>query len=206
MNAAKRTKLNTPNGKLGLSEGHDSRAIANEFIKIFFRNTTHSSAHQRVTPLSLQKLVFIAHAISLAETNIPLANELAFVGKFSIFFPTLKESLSFFGGIKVNKEITYGTGEEVYLSEPSAKPVKSNFSEDQLNLIGKVWEAFESVNYDCTRLTILTIGSPTEFTELKENIKVDNPIPNELIKKITIERFKNNKSYCESAEGEACAA
>ncbi|MCB1384620.1 MAG: DUF4065 domain-containing protein [Hyphomicrobiales bacterium] len=170
----------------------DPRAVANYFIGKFMANRPPSPQQERVTPLSLQKLVFIAHALSLLDLGKPLLSEQPRIGDYDPYFPTLREALDYFGGSTVSRLITEGSGEDVFDPKPDAEVVRAEFDTDERDILDAVWKMFREVRFDCTKLTYLTGGSRTEFVDMKKKFGLGNEIPDGYIIEITSKRLWNS--------------
>lgn len=168
---------------------HDPRAIANFFIRKLNLCTLPATTKERVTPLALQKLLFIAHALSLLDLERPLVNEAPRVGRFDPYFPTLRDAISYFGGDNVPHEVTTGTAEQVYENSASFPVIRTEFDCDEIEILEAVWNMYEEVNFDCTRLTFLTGGNPSEFKQLTNKFKRDGEISNTYIMEVISERL-----------------
>lgn len=118
-----------------------SLAVANKFLELA-RESGYS-----LTNMQLQKLVFFAHGYHLALEDTPLYSEETKAWQFGPVIPNLYKHLQKYGRSEVSEPI------------PTDGEVSD---EEQINVIGAVWDAYKG--YDAWRLSDISHreGSPWE--------------------------------------------
>ena len=116
--------------------GYPVKAIANAMLHIA---AEHGAP---VTPLKLQKLVYIAHGWNLGLTNQPLVDdELPEAWQYGPVFPSLYQEFKDFGKAPITRPASsfeFGNGSGFSLVEPK-------ISEDDYNtwnLLRKIWDVY----------------------------------------------------------------
>lgn len=137
---------------------YNSIAVANQFIDLA------AKSGQKLTNMQLQKLVFLAHGISLALTDKPLTYHNIHAWQWGPVLPQLYKRFSTYGSSPVDKS---GVCDE-------AMPETGEESE----VIASVWKNFG--NLTGPQLSALThqTGSPWDIVWNSDQYGI---IPNELI-------------------------
>lgn len=133
-----------------MENGHDSRAIANEIIRI------GNEKGIAISMMKLIKLVFFAHGWSLGIYGNPLSRDSVEAWQFGPVFRNLYDSLPYKGSEKITRPITSIFNSEAIIS--------SEFSSKEIALIEKVIEEYGDL--DAFELSDITheIGSPWDRT------------------------------------------
>lgn len=135
------------------NEPHDSRAVANEILRI--------AAGQgiSVTIMQLLKLVFFAHGWSLATLDSPLTKDSPEAWKYGPVYPLIYKSYSGTGSAPITESIKDKT---------TGIEIQEQFTERELDLMRKIVGGYGKLHaYQLSNLTHAQ-GSPWEVT-LREN-------------------------------------
>jgi uncharacterized phage-associated protein len=157
--------------------GYPAKAAANAFVDIAAEH------NQQLSPLKLQKLMFLAHGWHLAIANSPLIeDEFAEAWQYGPVFPSVYHEFKEFGsGAIENKAADFrfagNNNTEVEIFTPEIP--KSD--ENTWKLIKKVWEVYSK--YSGLGLSDLThqAGTPWEKTWSASNGRKNADISNDLI-------------------------
>lgn len=144
---------------------NDVRVVANRFLELAERD------HVFLTPLKLQKLVYLAHGWSLVLRGKPLINQRIEAWRYGPVIPTLYHEFKEFRGSAIQRKAN--TTDEL-------QPL----STEATRLIDAVWGKYKS--YSATQLSALTHepGSAWDLTiqELSPLLFGPTPvIPDDLI-------------------------
>ncbi|GAB5444937.1 MAG: Panacea domain-containing protein [Fuerstiella sp.] len=155
----------------------DSKQVANHFIELA-RN-----AQSNITPMQLQKLVYIAHGYHLAFTGEPLINEAIEAWPFGPVVRSLYGEFAHFGRNPISRLAECDFGGLIHpIEDPHVK-----------RLLDKVWKEYSE--YSGWQLSNLThqSGTPWHMTvNNSENAGVRRPdIPNDLIRKYYADEMLN---------------
>ena len=116
--------------------GYPSKAIANAMLKIA---AEHGAP---VTPLKLQKLVYIAHGWSLGLTDQPLVeDELPEAWQYGPVFPSLYQEFKDFGKAAITRSassLDFSDNGGFDLVEPKVREDDVN----TWNLLRKIWDVY----------------------------------------------------------------
>ena len=112
-----------------------------------------------LTPIALQKLVYIANACMLTETHQQLVSEQPITGEYGPFFRSLTQTM-----------LTYGNDEvECLIPEASHKVLtfcQKDFKQHAREVAEDVFELYYNCNYDHLKLTFLAGGNDYEWSKL----------------------------------------
>ncbi len=146
-------------------QGHDSRAIANEILRI------SAESGLSLTIMQLIKLVFFAHGWNLAVYDEPLAKDSPQAWQYGPVFPLIYKSYTGTGSSVITEPIK-DRKTSIVIAEP--------FSQQENEVMVSVVKGYGHLHaYQLSNLTHSS-GSPWELT-LKES-GLYSPIPNEVIK------------------------
>ena len=114
---------------------YDARIVANYFLDLANRDRI------LLSPLKLQKLVYLAHGWSLALRGKPLIRQNVEAWRYGPVIPELYQAFKNFGGSVIsNKAVIREQAEQI--------------DEDSQKLIGAVWEKYK--NLSALQLSALT--------------------------------------------------
>ena len=156
--------------------GYSAKAVANAFLDIADAN------EKKLSPLKLQKLVYIAHGWHLAIHDEPLVqDEFAEAWQYGPVFPSVYHEFKEFGKSAVTGKASDFRLESDYdfeLYEPSV-PVDD---EDAQDLLKKVWEIYGK--YSGLALSDVTHQPDTPWHVIwnKSGGRRNADIPNEIIR------------------------
>lgn len=124
----------------------NSLAVANWFIDVSGRQG------QEITAMKIQKLVYYAHAWSLALDNKPLVNERVEAWRWGPVFPDIYDAAKHFGSKPVTSRLSN------FYDDP---PVIDD-SDYRISLLQKIWTLYG--NYSAAQLSRMTHapGEPWE--------------------------------------------
>lgn len=164
---------------------YDALAVANEFLKRANRDGVS------LTPMQLQKLVYIAHGWCLAIFDKPLIKDRIEAWDFGPVIPRLYHQFKRYGHKSIREYAAKMTtdGSLVYQSEPSIGNCPSYISD----LLDKVWEVYGSK--DGLALSVLTHQPDSPWTTMKAKYPRESSvrIPDELIKTHYVEKARRNE-------------
>lgn len=155
--------------------GYTAKAIANFFLDIAKKEKTH------ITPLKIQKLVYISHGWYLALTNgQPLIDdEYVEAWQYGPVFPSLYHEFKHYGRATIANHATDITfaGDDFEISTPR---IKENDVDTQ-DLLNKIWEVYG--NFTGLQLSNIThaTDTPWESTQREHKGMRNVHIPNGLI-------------------------
>ena len=154
--------------------GYSAKAIANYFLSKY--------GNYGITPLKMQKLVYLAHGWNFAFRDEPLVNdEHPEAWPYGPVFPSLYDEFKYRGNKPILEsafDMNFDNGRVNTLT-----PEIQNSDMDTRQLLDRIWEVYGS--YSGTQLSEIchSRGSPWDITRQK-NGRFRNPhIPEELIKK-----------------------
>ncbi len=148
---------------------HSSLAIANEFLK---RARTE---RRPLTPMQLQKLVYLAHGWTLAVTGRPLIEEPIEAWEYGPVIRKLYEALRYFGGDNITRLLRWG--DDTLALFDNRGTATAELSQDEVAVVDRVWENYKA--FPAFQLSALThaAGSPwdrTYRTSVGKNRVIDN--------------------------------
>jgi uncharacterized phage-associated protein len=150
--------------------------------------------NEKISPMKIQKLVYLAHGYSLAIRNAPLIDELFEAWRFGPVLPSLYHAIKNYGG---NTITAYIKGDEHNILTPqNIEPITDDFTVAEI--IRFVWGNYGRM--DPLELSDWTHekDGPWDTVISKRGFKFTNQqIDNDLIK----DYFK--RSMCENASQEA---
>ena len=172
--------------------GYPVKAIANYFIGKYGKNG--------ITPLKLQKLVYLAHGWHYAFKDDPLVDdEFAEAWEYGPVFPSLYHEFKHRGNRPIMDFATEIDYESVVDPDADIIVKTPQISDDDTftqGLLDRIWEKYGP--YTGVHLSDLTHrqGSPWQITRSRmENASIKNVnIENEEIKKYYKNRVRGNKS------------
>lgn len=175
--------------------GHSAKAIANAMLDVA---REHGAS---VTPLKLQKLVYIAHGWSLGLTGEPLVvDQLPEAWQYGPVFPSLYHEFKEFGrGSIANKATDFNIGRG--LSFDLIEPVVPEDDTYTWSLLRKVWDQYGK--YGGVALSELThrSGTPWDQTWSKSGGVKNAVIPEEVVKQHYEDLRKRSAAKREGAAG-----
>lgn len=154
-----------------------AKAIANHFIGL-----SKKSKDDKVTPLKLQKIVYIAHGFHLAIYDEPLVgNEIAEAWEYGPVFPSLYHEFKDLGARPIQRmaeEEVYDRDKDDLIYNTPKIGTGSTKTKEFLELILEMYG-----KYDARQLSSMTHqeGTPWSNTKLKEKY-INAPISNTRIK------------------------
>lgn len=140
-------------------EGHDPRAVANEFIQAGIDD------HNPITPMEAQKLMFFAHGWMLGIHEQPLHYGQWEAWKFGPVLPVVYHNLSYFGASQVTGVIQFADN-----------PDLSDVEQDMIDFIYRDYRPMGAI-----RLSGLTHLKGSPWDQVKRKRWGGNGIPNDLI-------------------------
>lgn len=161
-----------------MENGHDSRAIANQIIRI------GNEKGVSLTIMKLIKLVFFAHGWNLGLTGNPLSRDPVEAWQYGPVFRTLYNSLPYSGSSKINGLI---------IKDSEGKPYGSDFSKTDRHTLEKVIEVYGSMGAFALSDKTHQPNTPWDTTiKTKGHYSV---IENNLIQKYFQEAAERNVRY-----------
>lgn len=132
-----------------------SLAIANEFIRRALSNGVP------ITHMQVQKLVYFAHAFSLASLDRPLISDRFQAWQFGPVAPGLYNALKRYGRDPILREIHAGDDKSIF-GDDEGSIIEASLDDEQRQLVDIVFENFGST--PAFKLSALTHepGSPWE--------------------------------------------
>jgi uncharacterized phage-associated protein len=168
--------------------GYSAKAIANAFLDIAGAN------EKKLSPLKLQKLVYIAHGWNLAINGESLVNdEFAEAWQYGPVFPSIYHEFKEFGRSPVtSKAFAFDMDDDLNFNVYEPEIPRSDA--ETWNLINRVWEIYGK--YSGLTLSDVTHrdGTPWSKTWNESGGRRNADIPNELIKEHYTELAKERKS------------
>lgn len=155
--------------------GYSAKAVANYFLANY--------GHHKISPLRLQKLVYISHGWYLALRDRELVDdEYAEAWEFGPVFPSLYHEFKDFGAKPITRK-----AQDLVLSKKrfdfeTVVPEIIHDDHDTQGFLSEVWLVYEK--YTPPQLSALTHapGTPWKKTRDKDPGKRNAAIPNDLIK------------------------
>lgn len=146
-----------------MENGHDSRAIANEIIRI------GNEKGIAISMMKLIKLVFFAHGWSLGIYGKPLSRDAAEAWQYGPVFRNLYQSLPYSGATKITAPIKG-------IFDDSA--ISSNFSKEEKELIEKVVDGYGPLGAFTLSDMTHEDGSPWDVTRRSKGLhqEIDNDL------------------------------
>lgn len=154
-----------------------AKAIANYVIRL-----SEKSEHGIVTPLKLQKIVYIAHGFHLAIYDEPLVgNEIAEAWEYGPVFPSIYHEFKDFGAGPITRLATEEVYDRYEDSLTMMTPRIGTGHSETKKFIGLVWAGYGQ--YSAGELSNMTHeeGTPWSKTRLKDRF-INAPISNTRIK------------------------
>ncbi|MCY4185983.1 MAG: DUF4065 domain-containing protein [Rhodobacteraceae bacterium] len=174
-----------------VTEGYSAKHIANYFLSKYMG---------KITPLKLQKLVYIAHGWHMAYhgVNKPLvSDENVEAWKHGPVFPSLYHHFKDFGNLTINRyaeKVEFDQdGNKKFWKSPYKKSIPQIRSNDisTINLLDRIWEVYGG--YSGVYLSNLCHQQGTPWAESKSQIK-NAHIANKEIEKHYLDKLNNNKN------------
>lgn len=132
-----------------------------------------------ITPLQLQKLVYIAHGYHLAQTDKPLINETVEAWKYGPVIPALYSEFSHVGARPI-----LGRAFEETIPNLKASELLMDKRWESIDVVLRVWNKYKE--FGALELSAMTheAGTPWDVTrkKLKNRFKKNPPIEDETIK------------------------
>ena len=151
---------------------YSAASVANKFLELSFRD------NKPVTPMKIQKLLYIAHGYSLVELSKPMLNEVFEAWQFGPVLSTLYHECKNYRSAPISKmlrDIDPITGKETSAAPPDDAEV--------IDIISFVWDQFKDVS--ATVLSDWTHdknGPWYSVTKGGTEILRHQDVPNDLIK------------------------
>lgn len=160
---------------------HSSLAIANEFI----RRGLSQNGSGALTQMQVQKLVYLAHAWTLASLEEPLIEDPVEAWKFGPVIRKLYSALSRYGRDKITREICWGEDTPFYRGDDGdvAQEELTPFEESVVDLI---WETYGG--YPAFKLSALTHEPDSPWSQTYDESS-NRIIPESLIKEYFKEKL-----------------
>lgn len=155
---------------------HSPEAVANEFLD------RARLAGRRLTPMQLQKLVYIAHGWTLAVTGQPLVDERVEAWQWGPVYPSLYDALKLYGSGAVKDEIhrnNWAGNERI-----RGPVVSEDFTRDERAILDKVWEQYGDL--EAFQLSALTHDDNTPWSDVFDGTR-HKVIPNSAIREHFLE-------------------
>ena len=161
---------------------YSAKAIANYFLDL------GDEENIEITPMQIQKLVYIAHGYHLAKTDYPLISDRIEAWQYGPVIPALYDEFSHLGPEPIY-ERAY---EEVIATISTPNPIAES-SETEI-ILNEVWDEYK--RYDALELSTLTHkpNSPWHITKKRgwNRIKKNPPIDNETINDYYRKQLRGN--------------
>lgn len=162
---------------------YSAKSVANYFLDIV------ATSKETITPMKIQKLVYMAHGWSLALVGSPLINEQVEAWQFGPVIPTLYHEFKPYGSGAIKRKATNHTLNG--LKFETETPSISNDDEQTKALLDKVWEVYG--HYTAYQLSNMTHqdGTPWHITWNKEGERTEKgtDIPLDIIKEHYIQKI-----------------
>ena len=172
--------------------GYSAKAVANAFLDIAVAN------EKKLSPLKLQKLVYIAHGWNLAINDKPLIDdEFAEAWQYGPVFPSIYHEFKEFGKTPVLwKAAEYEMDEDFEFKV--FNPEIPNDDEDTWKLLNRVWDIYGK--YSGLTLSDVTHrpDTPWSKTWAESGGRKNADIPNDMIKAHYEELAKTRQSKAAS--------
>lgn len=156
-----------------LRGGHTPEAVANYFLDLAEEDG------RTLTPMQLQKLVYIAHGWSLALNGKELVSSEPQAWQWGPVYPSLYDNTKRYGSGPVYERIRENNW--AALESIRGKIIAESFSEEEKSIIEQVYDIYGDL--EAFQLSALTHNPGTPWTEIYRPGKRRAAIPNELIKK-----------------------
>lgn len=146
-------------------EGHDSRAVANEILKV---------AKEKALPITLMqllKLLFFAHGWSLAMLNKPLSKHQAEAWQYGPVFPPVYKAFSGSGSTPITQMISNKDTGMVFME---------SFDDNEKETIRDVVEGYGATH--AYALSKMTHEDGTPWARTVKELGLYSTIPDEWIK------------------------
>lgn len=155
---------------------HSPESVANEFL------ARAKSDRRKLSPMQLQKLVYIAHGWNLAVNDEPLVKEKAEAWQWGPVYPSLYDSLKRYGSGEVSGQIHKNN----WASDEAVRGpvIVEFFTSDETAVINKVWEQYGDL--EAFQLSALTHDKGTPWTECYDRTH-HKVIPDRAIRKHFLE-------------------
>lgn len=143
---------------------YDSRAVANFFLEAGRREGI------RISPMKLQKLVYIAHGFHLAIFDQPLVDQAFEAWPYGPVEPTLFHEFKSFGRLPITRLASVVSGEHLNAPvTPNLDDYDNANKENTKALLRQVWNGYKGLSG--TRLSELTHQPGTPWTKSREGMK-----------------------------------
>lgn len=149
---------------------NDVEVIANKFISWSLAVKKRGYKSVPIHPIALQKLVYIANAISLSEHGAWLTNEQPQVGQYGPVFPSLFPIMLKYGLSNITELIPVS-------SNPNSNVVRMHENEAswiQKQVLEDTCHFYVMTNCDHTKLTSLAGGSDKDWESLSSEAGGEN--------------------------------
>lgn len=159
-----------------MTQGHDVRAIANEFFDRAQRDG------MRLTNMQLQQLPYIAHGWSLALRNEPIIKDVPQAWRYGPAYPVLRQALRRYGSGNVFEPICENDDDALaFLSKDGrGRVVKTELSPDEALLLDAVWQNYKG--YGPAQIAALTAQNGTPWEHVYKEGSALATITNERLK------------------------
>lgn len=159
---------------------YTAKAVANYFYDLSQKDK------KPITPLQMQKLVYIAHGWHLGITGQPLvADEYAEAWEFGPVFPSLYHEFKHFRGNPIKHPAEELRDWEHPLDDKSyIKPNVEESDEDLRGFLNQIWEVYNK--YSGRKLSAMSHGKGTPWSTTRER---EGEIRNASIRNEDIEAF-----------------
>src|ERR1700730_5601623 len=135
---------------------HSPLAIANEFIKRAL------AAGKKLTPMQLQKLLYLAHGWNLAVTGNPLIDDKFEAWEWGPVNRRLYEALRAFGAQPVDRLLHWGEDSPFSSGEPAGVAIQE-MTDEEGAVIDRSWRAYG--DYPAFALSALTHEQGTPWAK-----------------------------------------
>lgn len=150
---------------------YSAKAVANEFLDIA------ESEGSGISPMKLQKLVYLAHGWSLGIMDTPLISDKVQAWKYGPVIESLYHEFKHHGSNAIYGKATNLSLDKDTLGIKIEEPAISSSDNDAKRLITKVWEIYKK--YSGSQLSNITHqdGTPWKVTYSgKCNVSIDNNV------------------------------
>ena len=163
--------------------GYTAKAIANYFLAHY--------GQRQISPLRLQKLVYICHGWYLALRNAELVDdEYAEAWEHGPVFPSLYHEFKDFGAKPITRKAQELVLKEDRFGFRTIVPEIRNDDHDTHGFLDEVWVVYE--DYTAGQLSALTHAPGTPWSKVRDQdpYKRNAIIPNDLIKRHYLDKVE----------------
>ncbi len=161
---------------------HSSLAIANEFIR---RGLARGGGSGALTQMQVQKLVYLAHAWTLASIEEPLIEDPVEAWKFGPVIRKLYSALSRYGRDKITREICWGEDTLFYRGD-DGEVAHEELSLVEKSIVDLIWENYGK--FPAFKLSALTHEPDSPWSKTYDE-RTNRVIPEPLIKEYFKEKL-----------------